>query len=283
MKISIFILIFTCICTYAQVTNNYRIIGTNLFDFSNAGIGTNHSIYFLGGETMRIVKTFPKSVQIEIKYLPQQIPEYMEEQSRLLRAQTLSGGPEQTLLTVAAFRTAFDDNGNLRKLSQGELMAMSPEFRSAVLGAQAFGIEQLNEKRRNTITTIYLLNPPNSGLECYAVPTEKAGFWDCGVAFTGDLSECKYIYRVLPDRIVRERNYSVSELEMIGKERANKIISWQLEQASNNLPSYQFEVGMRYINGDGLQTNVNLGSYWVGLAASNKYPAAIKYISEHEN
>lgn len=64
------------------------------------------------------------------------------ERSREFRRNVLGGGPEQLLRTLAAFRTAFDRNGNQQNVSAGSLLAMSPEFRGSVTGAQAFGVSQ---------------------------------------------------------------------------------------------------------------------------------------------
>lgn len=64
------------------------------------------------------------------------------DRSREFRKNTLGGGPEQLLRTLAAFRTAYNDQGGLRNISPGQLMSMGPDFRSAVTGAQAFGVSQ---------------------------------------------------------------------------------------------------------------------------------------------
>ena len=125
--------------------------------------------------------------------------------------------------------------------------------------------------------TVYLLNPPavnvGNSIDAVAVPTSNKGFWDCGAPFSGNQFDFKYIYRVLPDRIKRERQFSPEEI------RAADLVlfSNQLQDASNNIAYCQFEVGKRYLTGRSVETNISLGLHWIKAAASNSLPAAIKF------
>jgi hypothetical protein len=48
-----------------------------------------------------------------------------------------------------------------------------------------------------------------------------------------------------------------------------RIIAYQNQQASNGLPSFQFELGKRYANGDGVKTNLLLARHWLQSACTN--------------
>jgi hypothetical protein len=56
--------------------------------------------------------------------------------------------------------------------------------------------------------------------------------------------------------------------EKIDRERIDKLIRFQLEQATNGLPSFQYDVGVRYLTGDGVWTNETLGRYWLEKSAA---------------
>jgi hypothetical protein len=80
-------------------------------------------------------------------------------------------------------------------------IATSPDLTAST--AEYFGIPG-NEVQIVTNITLYVLNHPGGSNVAYcAVPTATPGFWDHGIPFTGDPLNFKYIYRVLPDRIVK--------------------------------------------------------------------------------
>lgn len=202
---------------------------------------------------MRVVKVYPESVQIEINRSSIEfVPEY---------DRPIPGDSASLLHTLAQFRMTHNKDGTPAKISPGAAWMMGMNGHS----------EQVI-----TTTTIYLLHPPNkTRVDCYAVPISKT-FWDYGIPYNGDSSQFQYIYRVLTNGIIRERQYTPKEQI----EQKGKLVAHQLEQASNNLPSFQFEVGKRYLIGDGVPTNKILGDYWINLAASNSSPEAIKFLSE---
>ena len=48
-----------------------------------------------------------------------------------------------------------------------------------------------------------------------------------------------------------------------------RIVAYQLQQASNGSPSFQIEVGKRYMRGDGVETNLALARHWLQAACTN--------------
>ena len=55
----------------------------------------------------------------------------------------------------------------------------------------------------------------------------------------------------------------------------------EFQMASNDVASAQFSVGMRYINGDGVETNRPLGLYWIYKASYQDLPAAKEFLRAH--
>jgi hypothetical protein len=243
------ILLKTSVCSQSAAAADLRIIGTNLFDFSSAGPS-----FTLGGPSMRIVKIYPQSVQIEINSSE---VEFVPEIQR-----PTPGDPSDLLRALGQFRATPNSDGTPVHLSAGAAWIM--------------GIPGHEEQVMKT-TTIYLLNYPKSNgytlEECHAVPTSIRGFWDCGIPFSGNPYEFKYVYRVLSDRIKRERLYSPEEIH----EADMKLFAYQLQQASNNVAADQFEVGKRYLAGKGVETNDALAFHWINLAASNSFPEAVEF------
>ena len=48
-----------------------------------------------------------------------------------------------------------------------------------------------------------------------------------------------------------------------------RIVAFQLQQASNGSPSFQIELGKRYMRGDGVETNLALARHWLQAACTN--------------
>jgi hypothetical protein len=59
----------------------------------------------------------------------------------------------------------------------------------------------------------------------------------------------------------------------------SRVITYQLQQASNGLPSFQYEVGKRYMYGDGLIRDDGLARHWLTSALTNGYSAASNLLS----
>jgi hypothetical protein len=59
-----------------------------------------------------------------------------------------------------------------------------------------------------------------------------------------------------------------------------RLIAFQLQQASNGLPSFQYIVGQRYLKGDGVETNAALAREWFTKAAAQGDSQAKKALAE---
>ncbi len=48
-----------------------------------------------------------------------------------------------------------------------------------------------------------------------------------------------------------------------------RTVAYQFAQASNGLPSFQIELGKRFMRGDGVETNLALARHWLQSACTN--------------
>lgn len=271
MKIIIIIASF-CICANAQISGDYKLIGTNLYDFSKA-------VPIVG----EVIKIYPKSVTVKITGVTHYevvLPDWARTAGVPdgFGAYRLITGTEKT--HEAKELETFQKINNLLPIARA--IAALPVNRQAAAVSGADDSVQEFLQPITPVTYIQLLHSHQNviGLISFlAVPAKWPGFWDCGEPFAGDLSGFKYIYRVLPNKTVADRQYSPEEK----MEQKAKLIAHQLEQASNNVAVYQYGIGKRYLTGDGVLTNKALGNYWISLAASNSYPAAVKFISGNKD
>lgn len=59
-----------------------------------------------------------------------------------------------------------------------------------------------------------------------------------------------------------------------------KVVAFQLTQASNGLPSFQLELGRRYLRGEGVKTNIALALHWLRSACTNGESQASNLLSQ---
>ena len=55
-------------------------------------------------------------------------------------------------------------------------------------------------------------------------------------------------------------------------------IPWLKWQASNDLAYAQFNLGLRYFKGDGIETNQSNALLWIGKSAAQNYPPAVEFL-----
>ena len=60
--------------------------------------------------------------------------------------------------------------------------------------------------------------------------------------------------------------------------QAEALLAWQRQQATNGVPRSQFDLGLRYLNADGVETNPQLGAYWAKQAAAQDYTPAVDFL-----
>jgi TPR repeat protein len=61
------------------------------------------------------------------------------------------------------------------------------------------------------------------------------------------------------------------------------MIPWSLLQASNGLPSFQHEVAMMYLSGDGVPKDRELALHWLRAAVTNNYKISAAKLRELTN
>jgi hypothetical protein len=64
---------------------------------------------------------------------------------------------------------------------------------------------------------------------------------------------------------------------------AQKVLFFQKEQATNGLGIFQYELGLRYLRGDGVETNIDLARLWLARAQTNGYPNAVTNLPVYRN
>lgn len=67
----------------------------------------------------------------------------------------------------------------------------------------------------------------------------------------------------------RELQRITEERARPARERLAKVLFFQHQQASNGLPSFQYELGRRYFKGDGVNQDLDLARHWLTSACTN--------------
>lgn len=63
-------------------------------------------------------------------------------------------------------------------------------------------------------------------------------------------------------------------------ERLRKVIEFQQQRAEKGSPTSQYDLGMRYLTGDGLEPDLQLAKKWLGAAARQGHKMAAKRLEE---
>jgi hypothetical protein len=183
---SIFAFLFLCRTAFAQFEhpNDFRMIGTNVYDFTYAGSPAHPSGYLLSGTITRI---YPKSVEVSIPSGTVFIPDVDS-----IRKSMFEDGPGGQLQALSALRLGQ------RPMALGEFMALSPEMRA-------------NFKEVETYKQVYILDlskdvqdhnlTVGANIQTLAVPTTIPDFWDHGIKLTN--VPTSGFFRIFPDRITR--------------------------------------------------------------------------------
>ena len=243
----IMICVIIIFCVYAPVFGQsyLRLFGTNLFDFSPVVSATGGAPYRFQGKVSYI---YPQSIRVTRAIGTEFV--YVQPSSQEL----LNLSPGEMLQQLYAAQVAQ------RGTSLGEIMSLSPEVRQ-------------NFKSVERTADFYLLNYPfatrvGSSIDCLALPTATKGFWDYGKPFSGDISQFKIVYRVRPTGIVAENRYSPEEKQAMKQAADAKTVTWLLAQATNGSSSAEYSLGLRYLNGQGVETNKALAIEWLRKAAA---------------
>jgi hypothetical protein len=102
--------------------------------------------------------------------------------------------------------------------------------------------------------------------------------------YSGSAMECKYGKPLTAEQV--KAMYSAPPVKQLTIEQMaaqqSKVVTYQLNQASNGLPSFQFEIGKRYLNGDGLEANRDLALHWLRSACTNGNEQASNLLTKAE-
>lgn len=60
----------------------------------------------------------------------------------------------------------------------------------------------------------------------------------------------------------------------------SRVLAYQHQQASNGYPSFQLELGKRYLRGDGVPTNWVMATHWLQSACTNRDSEASNLLSQ---
>ena len=186
MRCFIVILVLSALPATAQVPD-YRLIGTNIYDFTHAGSPSNPSPYVIRGKIGHI---YPQSVELLIPDGVRYVPD-----RDALRDTMNTGDPNQMLQGLAAFKLSQ------QPLSAGAYYLLAPELRASLTAVPNYrSIYVLHLKP----TLIALNLSPGCGLITLALPTKDAGFWDHGVAVTNPV--CRRFFRLYPNHVATITN-----------------------------------------------------------------------------
>jgi TPR repeat protein len=63
-------------------------------------------------------------------------------------------------------------------------------------------------------------------------------------------------------------------------EQDRKVLEYQKQRAESGAPSAQYDLGMRYLDGDGVEKDPELGRKWLEAAAKNGNSQAAKKLEQ---
>lgn len=281
---SLLLLFFFCACANA---NDLRLIGTNLYDFSLVSSGKVFCVYHIAGT---VARCYPKAATIQycsgIKYrvVWTNRPYTPGWAKPMIEHFTGESWHELDLQRQIELQSSEDD-AKAYQIAQ-KIVTFPPDVQVRAYNA-FLGSPVTDFLEPVAITnSIQLLNyPPNYSagkkIDCLAVPTSTPGLWDYGQPFNGDPAAFHYIYRVLPDHISRERLYTAQERETMKQAAIKRLLSWQQEQASNDVASVQFDLGLRYLKADGVESNRTTALYWIRKSAAQNYIPALEFLKNN--
>jgi TPR repeat protein len=65
-------------------------------------------------------------------------------------------------------------------------------------------------------------------------------------------------------------------------EEAKRAVAFERQRAEQGKASFQYDLGKRYLTGDGVEKDLEAARKWFSLAASQSYPGAKQKLEEVE-
>ena len=204
-------LLISICCVACIRADDLRLVGTNLFDFSDAG--ANSRFHVLG----TVAKIYPQSVELHSFYSYYERYVFSVPGASSLAMSLL--GPKNVLAMKAG-----DMDATSRGVAVADMINSLPYQKPS---APLITPEQYNFLDSNTkndyrqlavCVTNYLLNSSNLKvgmvINGFAIPTRNNGFYDCGFPFSGDTNKFRIIYKIKQNRVVTTTNNSFVPLTL---------------------------------------------------------------------
>jgi hypothetical protein len=74
--------------------------------------------------------------------------------------------------------------------------------------------------------------------------------------------------------------YSAEEISQAKLQMRSRVVAYQHQQASNGFGSFQYEIGKRYLNGDGVPVDAELARHWLRSACTNGLSEATNLLAK---
>ena len=265
MRIFISILLFTATSVWGQNIQQgslYRLYGTNLYSFAAITSSPYRENYTVAGTVRRNTN----NVAIVEKDLGT-VMVFNADQD-MLYAQ-----PGE-MLKMLFVKERLEKTGG--KISTGEWFSWDSVSRSYVTPVHK--------------TQIYILNNcpdrvrVGDTISCYALPVSVSSrdslTFDYGKSFVGRLGDYPDYFEIRPSAIVKTHRLSETEIKAKQAEITQKIVESQKKESAAGSAVSQYDLGVRYLKGDGVEKNEELALRWLKVAATNGNDQAAKLLGE---
>jgi hypothetical protein len=244
------ILLSLALWSISSSGQDLRRIGTNIYDFSPLLTETQPNLYLVEGKVQSNTdgRLLIRSTSYKYYFVPEGNP--------------LTMGSRSLLAYIAASRASPTP------LSPGQVLALSPEMRQHVSRVEEYHDAWL----------LHYPGPAKRGgtLHAFALPVSGLNStWDYGTPLDARDPRITNAFRVYPDHILQE-HYEIPAVRL--QRQLDARFAQRLAEASNGPPWHQFDVGIDYLRGYGVQTNLESALYWINKAAAGGFPEAKEFI-----
>jgi hypothetical protein len=250
-----------------------RVIGTNLFDFSpiiEASLSRNPP-------TARVLSKFRISGEVA-KITPEGVIlncffgyNYSVDKQRMLM-----GGTAEVLRGLS-LQQMIDRNGGT--IDFANWMSMSPEARASIIREPVYGEVMVANcpPERSTVgnsVSLFALNlgermVPTGGSAGRAMP-----YFDFGSKFSGAVEQYPIIYKATTNGLVAIRTRATQGTTTTEAKEIRGIRAL----AEQGYSAFQYDLGMRYLEGKGVQQDEEKAKRWLSSAATNNNRQAIEIL-----
>lgn len=176
------------------------------------------------------------------------------------------GGPADQLKLLAQFRLSRSMNLKSIDPMAGAMMGLHTEYYSVRMAQTNYVLNfQTNIGARVTL---------------HAIPTSTRGVYDFGNPVSEIPPDADRYFQITSAGI-KPRKTDTAKLQDAATAE-QRLITWQLTQASNGLDYVQFDIAQRYLSGDGLPQDPQLALHWIRAAATNQFQPAIQYLATNQ-